>query len=108
MQLSRLSRLFLGKILLAAVLISLLAAVAGAQLAPTLPMSLVLLYSAAGALVLFLLLVIATVAALTFAQFILRKGGTDPQWFWFAAEPPGLVQLREQARASKAQARAKR
>ena len=23
-------------------------------------------------------------------QWILRKGGTDTQWLWFSADPPGL------------------
>ena len=27
---------------------------------------------------------------LTFNQWVLRKGGTDTQWLWFASEPPGL------------------
>ena len=39
-------------------------------------------------------LVVLTVCSLQLAQFILRKGGTDPQWFWFNAEPPGLEQQR--------------
>jgi hypothetical protein len=39
----------------------------------------------------------------TYVQFIQRMGGTDPQWFWFSAEPPGLVKLREEARKANAQ-----
>jgi hypothetical protein len=27
---------------------------------------------------------------LTFNQWVLRKGGTDTQWLWFASDPPGL------------------
>jgi len=30
------------------------------------------------------------VVSLQVAQFILRKGGTDVQWFWFGSDPPGL------------------
>ena len=103
MPLSKLSKQVAAKALLAAVLLSLLAGVAGSQLAPKIPLHLVLLYSAAGAVALFALLIFATVATLTLVQFILRKGGTDPQWFWFPAEPPGLAHLREQARQVKAQ-----
>ena len=46
-------------------------------------------------------LVVLTVGSLQLAQFILRKGGTDPQWFWFDGEPPGLVQLREESKAGR-------
>jgi hypothetical protein len=31
---------------------------------------------------------------LTIYQWVLRKGGTDPAWFWFSSEPKGLVALR--------------
>ena len=98
MQSSKFGKQFTIKMLCAAVLLSFLAGVAGSRLAPNLPWYSLLLYSAVGAVVLFFALVIATVATLTFAQFILRKGGTDPQWFWFPSEPKGLVQLRAQAR----------
>jgi hypothetical protein len=94
---SRLSAL--AKALAATVLLALLAGVAGADLAPKLPLYLVLLYSALGATALFLAVLVAAVLLSTLYQFVLRKGGTDPQWFWFSAEPPGLVQLRKQARA---------
>ena len=102
MPLSSLSKQVAAKSLLATVLLSLLAGVAGSQLAPRIPLHLVLLYSAVGAAALFACLILATVATLTLVQFIMRKGGTDPQWFWFPAEPPGLVHLREQAREAKA------
>lgn len=94
---SELSKQVAAKAFFATILLSMLAGVAGSQLAPKVPLHLVLLYSAFGAVLLFVVLVLATVTTLTFLQFILRKGGTDPQWFWFAAEPPGLVHLREQA-----------
>lgn len=101
MQSSKLSKQFAVKMLAATALLSLLAAVAGSQLAPSLPLYSVLLYSAVGAVVLFFALVVGTVATLTVAQFILRKGGTDPQWFWFPSEPKGLVQLRAQTRVAR-------
>jgi hypothetical protein len=98
MPLSMLSKKIATKVLLATVLLSMLAGVAGSQLAPKVPLHWVLLYSALGAVVFFAFLILATIATLTLIQFLLRKGGTDPQWFWFSAEPPGLVQLRERAR----------
>ncbi len=103
MPLSKPDKQVVAKALLASALLSLLAGVAGSQLAPKVPLHMILLYSALGAVALFAVVVLATVATLTFMQFILRKGGTDSQWFWFPAEPAGLVQLREQARQSKAQ-----
>jgi predicted membrane channel-forming protein YqfA (hemolysin III family) len=98
MLLSKSNQQLASKLLLATVLLGLLAAVAGSKLAPTVSIYSILLYCALGAAALFVLLAIAAAALMTFNQFILRKGGTDAQWFWFSAEPPGLVQLREQAR----------
>lgn len=92
-----LSKQVVAKAFLAILLLSALAGLAGSQIAPQVPLHMVLLYSAAGAVLVFTVLVIAAISVLTLMQFILRKGGTDPQWFWFSAEPPGLVQLRQQA-----------
>lgn len=39
---------------------------------------------------LFLLLVANTAISSWINQWILRKGGTDTQWLWFCADPPGL------------------
>jgi hypothetical protein len=103
MLLSKIQKQVVVKAFVATMLLSLLAGVAGSQLALTMPLHLVLLYSAAGAAALFAFLILATVTTLTFMQFIFRKGGTDAEWFWFHAEPPGLVRLREQARPAKAQ-----
>jgi hypothetical protein len=46
-------------------------------------------------------LVVAAIAWLALGQFILRKGGTDVQWLWFPGDPPGLEDLRRQARDRK-------
>ncbi len=89
---------FVAKIALAASLLMALAGVAGSQLAPKMPLSEVLLYSGALVLCLFALLVVAAVISLTVYQAVLRMGGTDPQWFWFRSEPPGLLGLRAQAK----------
>jgi hypothetical protein len=89
------------KALLAIVMLSGLAGVAGKQLAPDVPLQTVLLYCAIGAAILFTSLVFAAVLGLTVNQFILRHGGTDAAWFWFKAEPPGLERQREQLKAQK-------
>lgn len=94
---SKLSRQVTVKAFLATILLSALAGLAGSRIAPQVPLPMVMLYSALGAALVFSALVIAMVAVLTVMQFILRNGGTDPQWFWFSAEPPGLAQLRQQA-----------
>ncbi len=103
MRLSKVDKRVAAKALLAVVLLSALAGVAGSSLAPKVPLHVVLLYSALGAAALFVCLTLVTVATLTLVQFLMRKGGTDPQWFWFSAEPPGLVELRAQARAAETQ-----
>ncbi len=87
------------RLVLAVELLLSLAAVAGADLAPTVPLPMLLLYAVVGGLVLIAVVVAAAVASLTVAQFVLRHGGTDAQWFWFRSEPPGLVELRRQAKA---------
>jgi hypothetical protein len=90
MPLPNFSKQAVPKALLASVLLAVLAGVAGLQLAPDVPLRTVLLYSAAGAAALLCLLVLVAVVTATYVQLIQRMGGTDPQWFWFSAEPPGL------------------
>jgi hypothetical protein len=87
---------FAAKVVLATVLLAALAGVAGSQIAPQVPLVEVLLYSALGAAALLGVLVVATIVKLALGQFILRKGGTDVQWFWFSGEPPGLEAMRKQ------------
>jgi hypothetical protein len=82
-----------GKVCLAILLLAGLFSVAGASIAPKIPLTTVLVF--AGGLM--LALGVLAIVSLTFSQFILRMGGTDAQWFWFSSEPKGLVQLREQA-----------
>lgn len=86
------------RIVVAAVLLLGLLAVAGADLAPTVPRATFLLYAAIGGLALVAILVVAVIAKLTVSQFVLRHGGTDPQWFWFGSEPQGLREMRAQAK----------
>lgn len=98
MRLDLLSKSLAARVLAATVLLALVSGVAGPHLAPKARLSQVLLYSALGAVALLVLLMAVAVLRLTLSQFVLRKGGTDAQWFWFRAEPPGLVDLRKQAR----------
>lgn len=102
---AKLTRKTAMKALLALILLASLAGVAGLQLAPNVPLHWVLLYSAGGAVAVFFALGIGTVITLTFSQFILRKGGTDVQWFCFPTEPPGLARLRAHALDSEAQSK---
>ncbi len=101
MPLSKPHKLVAVKALLAVLMLSALAGVAGSQLAPHVPLQTVLLYCIIGAAILFAVLVFAAVVMLIFNQFILRHGGTDPTWFWFKGEPPGLEKQREQLKAQK-------
>jgi hypothetical protein len=82
----------------ATVAVAALAVFAASRLAPRIPLPILLVYTALAGLALFAVLTVATIAWLTVMQWTLRKGGTDPQWFWFRAEPPGLVELRAEAR----------
>ena len=76
-----------------------LAAVSSDSMFPQLPLHHRLAYAALLAGALFVVLVVAAVIFATVMQWIMRHGGTDPDWFWFNGEPPGLRQLREQAKA---------
>lgn len=44
---------------------------------------------------LLLVLVVNTAISSWINQWILRKGGTDTQWLWFSADPPGLQKDRK-------------
>lgn len=84
------------KAALAVASLSALAVMVGADVAPQVPRSTVLMYGLAGSLAALATMVVALIVSLTFNQFILRHGGTDPQWFWFNTEPRGLVRLRQE------------
>lgn len=89
----------IAKTLLALVLLAVLAGVAASQLAPKVPLQTVLLYCVIGASIVLIAAVLMASVMQMFNQFILRHGGTDASWFWFKAEPPGLVSQREQLKA---------
>jgi hypothetical protein len=87
--------IFLGKLLFAAIALVALVALPARQLLPSASLSALLMYVAAGVVVVFVLLILGAICSLQFSQFILRMGGTDPQWFWFSGEPQGLAALRK-------------
>ena len=89
------NRIVLGKLLIAAVVLVALIAPLAKALAPGIAWGYLVFYSLAGLAGMFALLVLASVCSLQFWQFILRKGGTDTQWFWFSGEPRGLAALRK-------------
>jgi hypothetical protein len=82
------------KVVIACVAVTALVSVPVRRVAPGLSLFELAVALACG----FVALVVLAVAALSLAQFVLRAGGTDPQWFWFGGEPPGLRSLREQAK----------
>lgn len=96
MRASKLNWRLLGKIAVAIVALGALAGVAGSSLAPQLPLTTVLVYSFGLAAALFGVLLVAVGVTVAWAEFSMRNGGTDPQWFWFASEPPGLARVRAQ------------
>lgn len=85
----------IAKLVLAALLLAGIAGFLGKQMAPGAP--LILVWTMAIGLI--VLLLVAALVSLTIRQFILRQGGTDPQWFWFSSEPEGLVKLRSEVAA---------
>jgi hypothetical protein len=88
----------INKFLLTILLMSALVSVTGSQLAPNVPLPTVFLYGALCVLLIGALALAAAVVSATVSQGVLRNGGTDPQWFWFSGEPPGLENLRVEAK----------
>lgn len=69
-------------------------AVAGRSLAPHLSTLEWLLRCIGAGAALGAVALVAVVAKLQFNQWVLRAGGTDPQWLWFNNEPRGLARQR--------------
>jgi hypothetical protein len=82
------------KIPLALLLVGALVAWAGRQLFPTASVSIVLLVFAAGSALLLLAAALWAAVGSAMHQRVLNRGGKDPDWFWFRADPPGLQALR--------------
>ena len=83
------------KLIVAAVMLTGLIALATQDLMPQMSYVKLFAYLLLGVAVLAVNLVGLVVIYLNISQWVLRKGGTDPSWFWFASEPKGLVALRE-------------
>lgn len=88
----------MAKALAAAAALSALFALAGRSLAPAVPLQAWLLWCFAGTALMVAAVAAFVALAIPLRRYLLQKGSTDPQWFWFKAEPPGLVALREQQR----------
>ena len=99
MPMPKLNWLLMFKCGVAVIALAVLAGVAGSGLAPGVPLPTVLLYSAVGALAGLAVLVALAALSVSWARFSIRNGGTDPQWLWFAAEPPGMASVREELAA---------
>lgn len=85
----------LFKLIVAAAAVVAVVAIPAREIAPDLSLSRLIIYLAGA----FAGLVLLAICSLQFAQFILRRGGTDAQWFWFNREPPGLEQQRAKSKA---------
>jgi hypothetical protein len=83
-----------AKVLICAVLLIALVAYAAHNMAPQLSYALIFAYALLGFSLVAIALVGLSLIYLTIYQWVLRKGGTDPAWFWFSSEPKGLVALR--------------
>lgn len=84
------------KLVVAVVLITVLVALPAHEIYPSISVPQLLVFCLGGMIFIFALMVGGSICSLQFSQFILRIGGTDTQWFWFASEPRGLVQQREE------------
>ena len=82
------------KLVCCAVLLLILGTVALQDMLPQMSNTKMLLYILAALFVFAAVLVVLSFIYLTIYQWVLRKGGTDPAWFWFNSEPKGLVALR--------------
>ena len=88
------------KVLIAAVLVAVVVGVAGRNLAPSMPLTTLFFWCMVVLAAFILVSVLWAFMNLALGQWTLRHGGTDAQWFWFSAEPPGLKALREKQRSS--------
>ena len=92
---------FVLKVLLAIIMLSTLVGIAGADLAPEVPLKMILLVCAIAAAILLAVFCFAIIIAGSVNQTIIRNGGTDNSWFWFKGEPPGLEKLRDELKEGK-------
>lgn len=88
----------LWKLPLLALIFGAMATLVSINLFPQVPLVFALLHAAAGVVAILAVMSIGIVVASGVNAYALDKGGTDTQWLWFKADPPGLVGLREKAR----------
>lgn len=88
------------KLLLASTLISAMLTFAGKALFPAASTLEVMLLGGAALTAVVVLAVMLSFVVLSINQAVLRAGGTDTQWLWFTADPPGLNKLRGRPDAS--------
>lgn len=85
---------FLVRVAVAAAAIGGILLVASQSLFPQVPLAARVGYSLLALAVVGGLAVAGFFIVATINQAVLRKGGTDTQWFWFGGEPKGLESLR--------------
>jgi hypothetical protein len=91
------------KLVLVVLVLAVVLGVAGRSIAPSVALTTWLLWCGIGLGVFLVISVVWILLNLQLGQWVLRKGGTDPQWFWFNSEPKGLEGLRGQRRSLRTQ-----
>ena len=91
------------KLVLVFVVMGMVLGLAGRRVAPSVPLAKWLLWCGLALLAFLVVSVLWILFNLQLGQAALRRGGTDPQWFWFNSEPPGLAALRKQQQSSRKQ-----
>lgn len=86
--------IILTKLCVAFTTIFALIILASSDFAPDETLMTVMLSSMIFVAVFFIFFIFSTIIILSFNQQILKSGGTDPAWFWFKGEPPGLEKQR--------------
>lgn len=89
------SKLFiLIKVIIVIFMLSALVSVASADMAPGVSLISILITCAIAAAIFLTILCCAALITASVNQEVIRHGGTDPAWFWFNGEPPGLEKQR--------------
>jgi hypothetical protein len=88
------------KSVLVIVVMGIVLGLAGRSVAASVPLATWLFWCGLGLLAFLAVSVVWIFFNLQLGQGALRRGGTDPQWFWFNSEPPGLAALRKEQHSS--------
>lgn len=84
------------KLVIVGLVLAVVLGLAGRSVAPSVALTKWLLWCGIGLAIFLVISVVWVLLNLELGQRVLRKGGTDPQWFWFNSEPRGLAGLRRQ------------